>query len=324
MRAADIAHYQAKANGRGTAVLLEPPMYSAAMARLAMKFDLQPAIEQGQLCLYYQPVIDLDSGRIAGIEALVRWRRPGIGLVAPDEFIPLAEEAGLILALDDWVVREACRQTQVWVARHPDALPLGIRVNVSSRQLRQPDATGRVAAALAESGLPAEHLILELREEVPAMPGTSIAATLHAIRDLGVRIALDGYGGPSSSIGALRCGVYDLLNLDRAIVQGLAADATDRAIAASIIGLAHTFGIGVTAEGIETGEQARQARTLGCQWGQGYFFAPPLPGEALSAVLAENRSFPVRFPRESQQPASTPWSSPSEDTGREGHERATG
>lgn len=326
MRAADIAHYQAKANGRGTAVLLEPPMYRAAMARLAMKFDLQPAIEQGQLCLVYQPVVELGSRRIVGVEALVRWRRPGFGLVAPGEFIPLAEEAGLILALDDWVLRQACQQTQIWATQSAGGPSLDVHVNVSTHQLRQPGAADRIAASLASSGLPARRLVLELRAETLAFPESSVESLLASIRELGVRIAIDDFGGPRSSLGALRSGVFDLLNLDRAIVRGLATDAADRAVAASIVGLARALGVEVTAEGIETAGQARAAWAMGCQWGQGFLFAPPLPAPEMGALLTDEH--PARFRQtllQRNQPAPhSPWDPPSAPVERQPPSRAAG
>ncbi len=290
LRAADIAHYKAKADGRATVVLLEQPMYSQAMARLAMKFELQPAIEHEQLHLVYQPVIDLDDGRIVGMEALVRWHRPGAGVISPDDFLPLAEETGLIQAMGEWVLKEACRQARKWADMRPDATPLRMHVNVSERQLQRPDFVDQVRAALVESGLPAQLLTLEVREQALQARGDGIPSALRALRAMGVPIAVDDFGGRHSSFSALRHDAITLVNLDRATVQRLPTEATERAIVRSIAGLARTLDLDVVAEGIETGPQMQQARAAGCRFGQGFYFAPPLTAASVAELLAGTRT----------------------------------
>jgi len=265
-------------------------MYSQAMARLAMKFELQPAIEHEQLHLVYQPVIDLDDGRIVGMEALVRWHRPGAGVISPDDFLPLAEETGLIQAMGEWVLKEACRQAREWADMRPDATPLRMHVNVSERQLQRPDFVDQVRAALVESGLPAQLLTLEVREQALQARDDGIPSALRALRAMGVPIAVDDFGGRHSSFSALRHDAITLVNLDRATVQRLPTEATERAIVRSIVSLARTLDLDVVAEGIETGPQMQQARAAGCRFGQGFYFAPPLTAASVAELLAGTRT----------------------------------
>ncbi len=287
LRGADIALYQAKAAGPGSWALFEPRMVAPVVARLEQETALRRALERDELRLHYQPKIDLTSGQIVGVEALVRWQHPEHGLLPPAEFIRLAEDTGLIVPLGQWVLGEACRQMTMWdtVGSRPD---LVICVNLSARQLQVVDAAKAVARILAETGLRPDRLELEITESVAMAPGTATRRTLRALRKLGVRLAIDDFGTGYSSLESLRQPMADAIKIDRMFVAELGRDHGSLAIVRSVIGLAHDLGLTVIAEGIESAEQATRLRALGCDLGQGYYFAPPLDAEALSAMLTVN------------------------------------
>jgi len=290
LRSADIALYQAKAAGGGVAVVFEPRMQAPVIARLAGEAALRRAVGRDELRLQYQPKIDLTSGRIVGAEALVRWQHPVQGLLAPAEFIALAEETGLIIPIGAWVMAEACRQARLWDTIDPGR-DLFVCVNVSARQLQMTDIAGEVARVLAETGLRADRLELEITESVAMGPGLETGRALRALKKLGVRLAIDDFGTGYSSLGRLREGAIDALKIDRSFVADSGNEDT-LAIMRAVVTLARDLGLVVVAEGIETAAQLERVQALGCDLGQGYYFAPPLDPDALSDLLVENSAAP--------------------------------
>ncbi len=285
LRDADIAMYRAKAAGKARYQIFDLSMNAAATARLELETALRRGLERGEFEVHYQPKVTLASGRITGLEALVRWRHPEQGLVPPLHFIPLAEETGLIVPLGRWVLAEACRHLRAWQERYPADPPLTICVNLSARQFLQPDLAEDVAAALRETGLPPTSLMLEITETVLMTDGIFAGGTLARLKGLGVQLAIDDFGTGYSSLAYLKRLPVDMLKIDKTFIAGLGQDAGDTAIVQSIVTLARTLGLAVTAEGVETAEELRQLRALGCGQGQGYYFAKPLPGAMLDTLL---------------------------------------
>jgi len=286
LRAADIALYRAKAAGRGAFAFYEPGMEGPLVARLGRESGLRRAIERGELRLAYQPVVELATGQIAGIEALVRWQHPTRGLLLPDAFVPLAEESGLIVALGRWVLAEACRQAAAWQDRAGGRPPVSVSVNLSARQFQGTNLVTEVRRALAEAGLEPSCLEVEMTESAAMGDLVATRRTLREFRDLRVRVAIDDFGIGHSSLGRLRELAPDALKIDRSLVAGLGDDAGSRAILRAATTLGHDLGMTVTAEGIETAEQAAQLQLLGVRLGQGFYFAPPLDAAAVSALLS--------------------------------------
>jgi PAS domain S-box-containing protein len=264
--------------------------HAAVVGRLELGAELRRAIADGQLTVHYQPTVVLGEGDITGMEALVRWQHPTRGLVPPADFIPLAEETGLIAPLGRFVLGEACRQAKAWQDRYPSRRPLTMAVNLSGRQLQHPGIVAEVAEALAASGLPPATLTLEITETV-IMESLEVAArVLGELRGLGVRLALDDFGTGYSSLSYLRQLPVDLLKIDRSFVAGVTRGPEDSAVARAVIKLAEALGLATLAEGIETTEQAFALRALGCQLGQGYLFARPLDPEAAEQLLGRART----------------------------------
>jgi diguanylate cyclase (GGDEF)-like protein/PAS domain S-box-containing protein len=290
LRNADTAMYAAKRQGKGRYALFEPSMHATVVERLDLAADLSRAVEKRQLHLCYEPQISLGSGRICSLEALVRWRHPTRGEVSPGEFIPLAEETGMILAIGRWVLWEACRQVKVWQERWPTPAPLTIAVNLSARQLQHHGIVDEVRAALAATGLDSQSLVLEITETAIMEQLDAAIAILTELRRLGVRLALDDFGTGYSSLSYLQRLPVDILKIDRSFVAGVAKSTEDSALARGILTLGQTLGLETVAEGIETAEQLAVLGELGCQLGQGYFFARPLGPAAVDALL--ERHFP--------------------------------
>jgi diguanylate cyclase (GGDEF)-like protein len=286
LRNADIAMYEAKKQGKGQYQVFSPGMDQAAWKRLELEAELRIALEQQQFELYYQPILDLDSGAVSELEALVRWDHPTRGLLPPAEFIPLAEETGLIVPLGAWVLDQACQQLAAWEAGHQHHPSLGLSVNLSPRQLREPELPSQVAQALARSGLDPRRLTLEITETSMIDDLGTAEATLTALRRLGIHVAVDDFGTGFSALGALKHYPVDSLKIDRSFVDGLGHDAQDTAIVHAVIAFAKTLGLKVTGEGIETTEQLEQLRALGCDHGQGYYFAKPLQHGSVQPFLA--------------------------------------
>jgi diguanylate cyclase (GGDEF)-like protein/PAS domain S-box-containing protein len=278
IRNADAAMYIAKRDGKGGYRLFEPAMHEGVLARLELRADLQRAIAGDQLELYYQPVVRLDDGTVSGVEALLRWRHPERGIVAPDDFVPLAEEMGLIVPIGRWVLREGCRQAKVIQTQLPMDPPLSMAINLSVKQLQHSDIVADVRDALEQSGLDPASLTLEITETV-MMADTDLAVQrLEELRNLGVRLAMDDFGTGYSSLSYLSRFPVDVLKMDRSF---LAAGASPEAsgLATAVVALGQTLSLEVVAEGIEFPEQWETLRELGCGLGQGFYFARPMPPE---------------------------------------------
>ncbi len=291
LRYADMAMYQAKGAGKAQYALFDQGMGVAALARLELESDLRRALERDELALEYQPQVELATGRIVGVEALVRWRHSTRGMVAPGMFIPLAEETGLIVPLGRWVLGVACRQARVWqeqqaIAGAPDAAPLSLCVNLSVRQFQDPQLIADIAAILAETGLPARSLHLEITETAVMEEATAMRGTFRALQELGVQLAIDDFGTGYSSMSYLKRFPVGMLKIDEAFVAGLGQDEEDNAIIGAVMMLGHGLGLRICAEGIETAAQAARLQRLGCDLGQGYHFAPPSDALALGELLA--------------------------------------
>jgi EAL domain-containing protein (putative c-di-GMP-specific phosphodiesterase class I) len=285
LREADVALYAAKAAGKGQAVLYDPCMGRGAGERLELETDLRRALQRGELLLHFQPQMDLASGEVLAVEALLRWRHPRRGLVPPAEFIPLAEETGLILPIGRWVLEEACRQARAWQDLRPSAAPLVVGVNLSPRQFVQPDLVDQVRRALSAADLPAHCLELELTESAVMQDGATALAALQSLKALGVRLAIDDFGTGYSSLDYLRRFPVDTLKVDRTFVQELDHSRRTVAIVEAVTRLAHAVGMEVVAEGVETSSQLLHASAVHCDRGQGYYFARPLPAAELEAFL---------------------------------------
>ncbi|MET7418554.1 EAL domain-containing protein [Dactylosporangium sp. NPDC005555] len=285
LRNADLAMYAAKERGKGGHFIYVPGMTTRIVAHAELGAQLRDAIDAGQLFLLYQPIVCLDDGRAVGTEALVRWRHPERGVVPPSEFIPAAEQTGLIVALGRWVLREACRQQARWLRDLGAEAPRSVSVNVAGRQLTDPRFVADVVAALDDVGLDARHLTLEVTETAVLDSAEAIAA-LEALRGLRVKLALDDFGTAASSLGLLLTCPVTSLKLDRTFVDGITTVARQEAVATAVIRMAQALDLATVAEGIETEAQARMLRSLGYRYGQGYLFARPLAAHDVAALSA--------------------------------------
>ena len=296
VRDADAAMYRAKAAGGATAELFDSALRHEAVERLRTERALRRGLPRGELRLHYQPIWSLETGKIEAVEALARWARPGHGLVSPAGFIGVAEECGLMTAVGEWVLGEACRQAATWRAELGDAAPLPVHVNVSSRELEQPDLPGVVASALADAGLDPADLVLEITETGLLERTQRPASVLRAIKDTGVRIALDDFGTGYSSLSYLERFPIDELKLDREFIARIDGDDDEPVLVGAILAMAHALGLIVVAEGIETEEQVTVLRELGCERAQGYALARPAAPEAIAALVSPARAEPSSAP----------------------------
>jgi diguanylate cyclase (GGDEF)-like protein/PAS domain S-box-containing protein len=290
LRNADLALYRAKADGRARHAVFDPSMEARALERLEVETDLRHALDRDELRVYFQPVVDLDSGTVNELEALVRWERPGYGIVSPMAFIPIAEETGLIVPIGQWVLEEACRWAQRWQPFSAVGKPLVVSVNLSARQFQHPELLTDIERALRETGLDPRHLKLEITESVVMQDAQATIDTLQALKALGIRVAIDDFGTGYSSLSYLKRLPVDTLKIDRSFVNGLGLDTQDTAIVDSVVALARTLQLSVTGEGVETAAQARHLRQLGCDRGQGFLYARPLPPEDMERLLTEAAS----------------------------------
>jgi EAL domain-containing protein (putative c-di-GMP-specific phosphodiesterase class I) len=284
IRDADAAMYRAKERGKGRYEIFDEAMRADAVARLETESALRRALDRGELQLHYQPEVDIATGEVRGFEALVRWDHPARGLLAPNAFVPLAEETGLIVPIGEWVLREACTEATRWVGM--TAEPLMLSVNLSARQLAQTDLVAMVRRAMAETGIDPTTLCLEITESAVMESGAATTAQLRALKSLGVRLAIDDFGTGFSSLAHLRRFPVDVLKIDGTFVAGLAHEPQDASIAAAVISLAHALGLQTVAEGIETEEQLTILRGLGSDLGQGYLFGRPAPASDAVRMLA--------------------------------------
>lgn len=282
IRNADAAMYQAKEAGRSTFHFYTADMNVRAMDLLALEAALRRALERDELVLFYQPKIELTSGRMIGVEALIRWQHPEWGLVPPARFIPLAEETGLILPIGDWALREACRQTVAWRAQ---GRTLTMAVNLAARQFRQPDLVARVAAILAETGLDAAALELEITESAMMHNPQQVTETLIELKRIGVQIAIDDFGTGYSSLGYLKHFPVDVLKIDQTFIRDAPSNSHDAAIVRVIIDMARALKLHVVAEGVETAAHLAFVQNLGCDLAQGYHFAKPMPADELMRLV---------------------------------------
>jgi diguanylate cyclase (GGDEF)-like protein/PAS domain S-box-containing protein len=286
IRNADTAMYAAKAAGRGRFEIFQPAMHVRALERFEVQADLRRALGRAEFRLHYQPIVDFDTGAIQGVEALIRWAHPSRGLLPPSDFIAPAEETGLIVAMGKWVLDEACRQTVEWRDKYPQAASLWVSVNLSTRQLLEPDLVVQVREVLERSGLDPSALVLEITEG-SLLQG--VEATIEKLRDLkalGVRLAIDDFGTGSSSLGHLRRFPIDVLKIDKSFVDEVATTGLEGpALVRAIVDLAKTLQLETVAEGIEEIEQLTELRSAGCLSGQGFLFARPLQPDAMGPLL---------------------------------------
>jgi diguanylate cyclase (GGDEF)-like protein/PAS domain S-box-containing protein len=285
LRDADIAMYRAKSKGRSRHEVFDADMHRRAVSMLQLETDLRRAVERDECRLYYQPIVDLETGRMVGFEALLRWQHPRRGLVMPDVFIPLAEETGLITPLGLWSMREACRQMKEWQLRFPKQPPLTMNVNVSARQLGQPDLVERVQQIMAETGIHPTSLVAEMTESALMQDARAGATVLHRLHDLGVRIHIDDFGTGYSSLSYLQSFPVDTLKVDRSFVSRMTLERGQSEIVRAVVALAQNLGMGVTAEGVETAEQIAALRALRCTRAQGFYFARPVPAREAEELL---------------------------------------
>ena len=301
LQSADAAMYDAKRRGRGRVRLFSDELRRGVQERMTTEVDLRVALDQSELVVHYQPVIELTTGRAIAVEALTRWQHPDKGLLGPDQFIPVAESSGLIVPLDRWVLDRACRDA---VAFSGPAEGLTVAVNMSVRQLTQHDVVSHVRTALADSGLAASRLMLEVTESAVMEDEEAAAAALEGLATLGVRLAIDDFGTGYSSLLYLRRYPITALKLDRAFVAGISLSHDDEAICGSVVGLAHAVGAASIAEGVETPEQYAALLDFGCQQAQGFLWSPAVPVEDLPEVLLACREIRLPPPRSSTM---IPW-----------------
>ncbi|WJR76253.1 EAL domain-containing protein [Bradyrhizobium sp. NP1] len=282
LKNADLALYRAKADGRGTYRFFEAGMDARAQARRLLELDFRVALQRDEFEVYYQPIRDVATGDMVVFEALVRWNHAQRGQIAPSNFIPLAEETGLILQLGDWVLRTACHEAAGW------SQEVGVAVNLSPVQFRNPNLVSSVMAVLDESGLPAQRLELEITESVLLQNSETTLAMLHELRANGVRISLDDFGTGYSSLSYLRSFPFDKIKIDRSFVNDLTSDSDSMAIVRAVTGLGKSLGITTTAEGVETAAQLELLRREGCTQAQGYLFSKPRPASEVEAMLSRS------------------------------------
>ena len=285
LRDADVAMYRAKERGRARIEVFDEAVRARILERLETEHLLRRALDRDQFRVHYQPIVRVDTGALVSFEALVRWNHPERGQVAPNEFIPLAEDSGLIIPIGRWVLREACARLSEWRAESPALSTAQVSVNLSAKQFNNPDIVATVAEALSLASLPADALTLEITESVLMEEVEATAQTLRSLKDLGVGLSIDDFGTGYSSLSYLKRFPVDVLKIDRSFVDGLGTDADDHAIVGAVVSLAHALGLSVVAEGVETQRQLHELRRLGCDSAQGYHIGRPEPSEVVRARL---------------------------------------
>jgi diguanylate cyclase (GGDEF)-like protein len=283
---ADIAMYRAKDQGRNRHCFYSAELNKLSQERLALEAALRHALERDQIEIHYQPKIEFGGGRVTGVEALIRWRHPHLGLLMPDRFVPLAEETGLIVPIGYWTLRRVCERVCRWKEQ---GLSLSVAVNLSASQFHQPELVKELAAILWSTGAPAQHLELEITETMVMKDPERAVAVMEQLRAMGVRLSIDDFGTGHSSLGYLKRFPIDRLKVDRSFVRGLAHNGDDVAITRAVIALAHSLKMTVVAEGVEDQRQFDILREQGCDEFQGYYCRPPLPEPELMRFLAEER-----------------------------------
>ena len=284
LREADTALYAAKGRGRARLEYFNEELHARIATRMQTESELRVALREGQLLLHYQPQVNLKNGRVVGIEALARWRHPERGIVGPDEFIPVAEDSGLIVTLGRQVLWESCRQLAEWARKAPQR-PLTMTVNVSPRELEHPGFIDEVEQILDASGVNPRALCLELTESAIIGAATDTTRVLNELRQIGVYVAIDDFGTEHSSLARLRSMPAEILKIDRSFIDGLSSEPGDTAVVASILSLAFAMGKHVIAEGVEQPEQAIALQRMGCEIAQGYLFSRPVDAVHLATLL---------------------------------------
>lgn len=287
LRNADIAMYRAKSNGSASYEIFDAAMGAQALRLLEKTTDVRRAVEREEFVVYYQPKVDLASGALHGFEALVRWAHPERGIVSPGEFIPLAEESDLIVTIGRFVLEESCRQAKAWRERYGAGSP-AVGVNLSARQFRDPKLAEQVGAALEETGLDPDVLLLEVTESAMMDDAEASGARLRELKELGVRIAIDDFGTGYSSLAYLQRFPLDMLKIDRSFVTELGRDPKGAAIVQTVCSLGRSLEMQVLAEGVETTDQLARLRDLGCELGQGYYWSKPLPSEGAEELIVRD------------------------------------
>jgi diguanylate cyclase (GGDEF)-like protein len=287
LRDADAAMYRAKERGRARIEVFDEATRERAMERLETEHDLHRAIDRRELLLAYQPIVDLTTGAVIGVEALIRWAHPHRGMVQPAGFVPLAEETGLIVPIGEWALAEACRQVSAWRSRAVLPPTFSVSVNLSAAQLGQPRLSQVLDAALFDSSIDPASVWLEITESALMEDADAAIATLRGFKDRGLRMSIDDFGTGYSSLQYLKRLPIDALKVDRTFVRGIVADSEDHAIAQAVVALAHTLGLSAVAEGVETAEQLAEVRMIGCDGAQGFLFSRPVPPDAVEALLRQ-------------------------------------
>jgi diguanylate cyclase (GGDEF)-like protein len=293
MRDADTAMYAAKDTGKNRVRTFESGMHRRVVDRFELTGELQRALEQRQFELDYQPIVNLQTGEISGAEALVRWSHPTRGRVAPAEFIPLAEETGLIVPIGEWILRTACEQASRWRRALPDRAPFKLGVNVSTRQLQDPGFPELVQDVLTATDTEPHLLVLEITESLLPENGTAMVEQLNRINSLGVRIAVDDFGTGYSALSRLHHFPIQIVKIDRSFITGIEHDRNKHRLMQGIVSLAESLDLDVVAEGIEHAEQAEQLRAMQASHGQGYVFSRPVAPERMRALLQDSTALPV-------------------------------
>jgi diguanylate cyclase (GGDEF)-like protein len=294
LRDADTAMYMAKEHGRARIEVFDPKSHGVVLDKIRMRSDLHGALERGEFRVYYQPIVELATGRVSGVEALLRWQHPERGLLHPGEFLSMTEESGLIAPIGAWVLEESCRQAVAWAqARRNEGMsgdPISISVNLSPRQLVEPDLVDDVAGIVARSGIDPGSVWLEITEGALAADTESTLAVLHRLRALGIRLAIDDFGTGYASLGYLKSFPVEVLKIDRSFMVGLGRGTEDATIVRSVVALARSLGLDCVAEGIERPQQLEELRALGCAYVQGFLLGVPLPADVLGDQLGDDLS----------------------------------
>ena len=283
LRNADVAMYRAKGRGKRTYEVFEVSMHAAALERLELENDLRQAIARDELRVVYQPIVQIDTEEVYGVEALVRWQHPVKGMIQPDRFIPLAEETGMIAAIGAWVLETACNEVRAWGEAYPER-QLRLGVNLSMRQVQRRNIVNEVRQVLKRTGFAHDRLTLEVTESAVIREGEDAAAVLQRLRAAGIKVAIDDFGTGYSSLSYLARFPIDVIKIDKAFVRTPGRSAKNSALLRAIVGLGHSLGVEIVAEGIETRQQAKILEPLGCR-GQGYYYSRPISGEAMVAIL---------------------------------------
>jgi EAL domain-containing protein (putative c-di-GMP-specific phosphodiesterase class I) len=285
LRDAEIAMYRAKSGGKARYEVFDHAMHAGAIKRLQLETDLRKAVELNQFRVYYQPIVSLHNGQIVGFETLSRWQRPE-GLVMPGEFIGVADETGIILAINRQLLYEACRQVRSWQALFPSDPPLTVNVNITSKQFAQPDLASQIGKTLEETGLDPCCLNVEITETIAMGDADRSAVVLTELKALGVRLDIDDFGTGYSSLSRLQRFPVDTLKIDRSFISRMDTDVETAEIVRIIVMLAHGLRLKVVAEGVETQAQADMLRDIGCELAQGYLYSKPVPAETIGQLLS--------------------------------------